>query len=59
MRVFWVVLGLAMIAIVLWTLSLPVAGEPCKIERESKFYSTGKVAVCTQGRWVVKNGTMF
>lgn len=59
MKLFWAILGIAVIAIVLWVFTLPVAGERCVTEGASKFYATGKVAVCQGGIWVIKRGVKF
>ena len=56
MKLFWVVLIIGAIAIIAWVRSLPVPGEACSVENETKFHSTGKVVVCQNGRWVLMNG---
>lgn len=58
-RLIWTVLALIVIAAVIWVASLPVHGEPCKIEGESKFHSTGNVVVCTNGVWEKRRGVKF
>lgn len=59
MRLFWTLLAVAGVAIVIWVILLPVPGEPCKIEGESKFHSTGNVVVCTNGVWEKRRGVKF
>lgn len=34
-------------------------GENCAEEGKSKFYSTGKILTCENGKWVMKNGVGF
>ena len=43
-------------------LALTACDEPdesCHEEGKSKFYSTGKILTCKNGKWVMENGVGF